>query len=1000
MLFSGSLGWVPGSLAERSFSMQSRSDFASVLRPSTVLSATLLAACFTSLSLGQIAPGSSGIGGKPNGPAPAGDTTTGEGGLVISPVVDPIVIEARRAFLEANPGAGIYDDEPVRGGRLSRVYGEAFSSGTDPVDSAERFLSAHGAMLSTDMSQLLPIGPNGDGTHVINLGYDPETDSFRFSLVGYTQYVNGIPVFRGDVRLLVRNEPGYPLVLVSNGLRDVRDFAANFIGKPVPPSKIDVRKISRRALNQFGPGAVVSEQEQVIWAGYDDAPASAPRLAYKFIVSGTGVFDRNLRQRMLYVVDAATNQILFQEDQILHGDVVATVQGQATQGTAADACNPEATTALPYAIVSVGATTYVADVNGVVTIPNASNQNLTITSNLTTAGRFFVVNNAPGAESSVSTSATGGAVTLVHSASNSVEAERSQVNAYVQSNLVRDYLLAYNPTFPTIANQLSFPINVMVTGTCNAFYDGSSINFYPAGGGCNNTAFSVVVHHEYGHHIVNRAGSGQGAYGEGFGDVMGVLLVDESRLAVGFQNCSTGIRDANNTNQYSATGCSSAGSAIHTCGTLLSGAVWSTRTYLLASKPTQYRQIISNLAIDSVLLHTGTAITPAITIDFLTLDDNDANINNGTPNYTEINAGFSDHGMPGPAIAPLSITFPNGLPANSIPAGGTTFPVTVSASGSSPQPNSGRLFYRIGTTGSFVETVMATAGTNQYTASLPAAPCGSVIQYYVSALTTTGAAVRDPSDAPTTVHSAISSSGVSFPFVDTVETALGWTLSTTGDTATAGLWTRGDPLGTFNGSTAAQPENDVTVAPGVNCFFTGQGTAGGAIGEADVDGGFTTLTSPVMNASGTQAYVGYYRWYSNQQGASPNADTFRVQISSNNGSTWVPLETVGPTGSEVNGGWVFKEFRVADFVTPTAQVRIRFIAEDAGSGSLIEAAVDEVRIRTVLCAVPGDVTGDGVVNSADLGALLSGWGVGGASDLNGDGTTDSADLGILLANWT
>ena len=91
---------------------------------------------------------------------------------------------------------------------------------------------------------------------------------------------------------------------------------------------------------------------------------------------------------------------------------------------------------------------------------------------------------------------------------------------------------------------------------------------------------------------------------------------------------------------------------------------------------------------------------------------------------------------------------------------------------------------------------------------------------------------------------------------------------------------------------------------------------------------------------------------------------------------------------------------MADFVTPTAQVRIRFIAEDAGSGSLVEAAVDEVRIRTVLCALPGDVTGDGVVNSADLGALLSGWGVGGASDLDGNGTTDSADLGILLANWS
>ncbi|MFN5496002.1 MAG: hypothetical protein ACK5C3_05435, partial [bacterium] len=35
--------------------------------------------------------------------------------------IDPI--SARADFLAANPGAGIYDDEPVRGGRVSRVYG-------------------------------------------------------------------------------------------------------------------------------------------------------------------------------------------------------------------------------------------------------------------------------------------------------------------------------------------------------------------------------------------------------------------------------------------------------------------------------------------------------------------------------------------------------------------------------------------------------------------------------------------------------------------------------------------------------------------------------------------------------------------------------------------------------------------------------------------------------------------------------------------------------------
>jgi hypothetical protein len=50
-------------------------------------------------------------------------------------------------------------------------------------------------------------------------------------------------------------------------------------------------------------------------------------------------------------------------------------------------------------------------------------------------------------------------------------------------------------------------------------------------------------------------------------------------------------------------------------------------------------------------------------------------------------------------------------------------------------------------------------------------------------------------------------------------------------------------------------------------------------------------------------------------------------------------------------------------------------------------------------AVVGDLNGDGVVNGADLGILLSNWNQPGATDLNGDGTTNGADLGMLLANW-
>jgi hypothetical protein len=53
---------------------------------------------------------------------------------------------------------------------------------------------------------------------------------------------------------------------------------------------------------------------------------------------------------------------------------------------------------------------------------------------------------------------------------------------------------------------------------------------------------------------------------------------------------------------------------------------------------------------------------------------------------------------------------------------------------------------------------------------------------------------------------------------------------------------------------------------------------------------------------------------------------------------------VGPaSGLETIGGWVFHEFRVADFVTPTSQTKLRFIAEDAGTGSIVEGGHRRLR---------------------------------------------------------
>ncbi|MCZ6542348.1 MAG: hypothetical protein O6768_01645, partial [Planctomycetota bacterium] len=507
--------------------------------------------------------------------------------------------------------------------------------------------------------------------------------------------------------------------------------------------------------------------------------------------------------------------------------------------------------------------------------------------------------------------------------------------------------------------------------------------------------------------LVQVAGSGQGAYGEGMGDVMGVLITDDPNLALGFfGNCNQPLRNADNNCQFQQQGCSSCGSQIHDCGQLISGCVWSTRNELLATNPSTYLDILSNLAVNSILLHNGSSITPSITIDYLTLDDDDANLCNGTPHFSEISMGFGAHNMLALEVElpPLQFSFPEGLPDLISPQGDTTTQVLVDGCGvlgTAPQPDTGVL--HLDTGAGFVAIPMTEVAPNVYDAVFPAVDCGTQVAYYFSAETTTGQEVVSPPGAPANSFAALSATGLQVVLEDDFEADSGWVVGAPADDASTGIWERVDPVGT-----PAQPANDHTPDPATMCFVTGQGSPGGPIGANDVDNGQTTLTSPVIDLLGApNATISYWRWYSNDEGASPNADVFVVDISNNNGSTWTNVETVGPGGPQTSGGWIFRQFGVADFVAPTAQVRVRFIASDEGSGSLVEAAVDDFTVSEVLCdrSIPGDLDGDGTVGILDLLSLLADWGPCPdppdvcPADLDGDGSVGILDLLTLLANW-
>ncbi|HYD02236.1 MAG TPA: M36 family metallopeptidase [Phycisphaerales bacterium] len=330
-------------------------------------------------------------------------------------------------------------------------------------------------------------------------------------------------------------------------------------------------------------------------------------------------------------------------------------------------------------------------------------------------------------------------------------------------------------------------------------------------------------------------------------------------------------------------------------------------------------------------------------------------------------------------VSPIftTFTFPDGLPAQLSPVTGTPFRVNVTGTGLSVTDDSGRLSYRVDD-GAFQTVPMLQTGPGQYLATLPAQPCMATVDYYVTVGTSEGDRTS-PASAPSAFAAAKVFTSVLVVASDSFESPSGWT--TGPDTATTGGWVRVDPIGT-----TAQPGDDHTGAPGIQCFVTGQGPVGGGIGDADIDNGQVILNSPVYDlASVGDATVSYWRWYSNGTSAAPFSDVFRVQVSTNNGGSWTAAETVGPANTpDTNPGWRFAAWSLSSLgLTPTSQVKVRFIAEDAGSGSLVEAAVDDFTITGLLCeggpaacgpadlGVQGGMAGhDGVLDNNDFVAFI------------------------------
>lgn len=634
----------------------------------------------------------------------------------------------------------------------------------------------------------------------------------------------------------------------------------------------------------------------------------------------------------LTLVDATNGEVLWRHNRV-RTVVSGTVTGQVHLNLPTD---PLDTRPFAHENVSVDGGIVTTDLAGAYS--GAASGSARVMSSL--SGPFCVVDRPGNSDADFNVTVQDPAtVPIAWAPSNSADSER---DGWFHVNLAHDYVKGLDPGFTL--NDYAMPCRVEQAGdVCNAFWDGAGVNFYAAGGGCPSMAtLPDVIDHEYGHsvndHVYRQAGVGFGmlndALHEGMADVFSALLTDDPAIGSGVMGPGTSWRTLANGWRWPE----DASGDPHDTGLIIGGAFWDLRQSLGLPLATQLSHFSKYGTADDP--DDGIAMSEYF-LETLIADDDDGNLANGTPHFSQINAAFDAHGI-GTGFF-LSIDH---SPLADQPTSG---PYVVSAhiEYSGPfgalDPGSPMLHYSVDGA-PFTALAMTASGLpGDYVVSLPA-PMGSLVRYWVSAADVSGGSRTAPLGAPARNGHSFLTGAVTTLLLHDHESDSGWTVGGPGDAATTGLWARLDPVGTAVDGIPVQPELDHTPDPGVACFVTGNAAPSDPVGTADVDGGATSLLTPVFSAAGVSgAVIEYWRWYSNNGGADPGTDVWRVDLSNDGGASWTAVESTIFT----DASWRRVLVRIADYLPPTSTMRVRFVASDVGLSSLVEAAVDDFRLLSL-----------------------------------------------------
>jgi hypothetical protein len=674
-------------------------------------------------------------------------------------------------------------------------------------------------------------------------------------------------------------------------------------------------------------------------------------------------------------------------------------------------------------------------------------------------------------------------------------------SAFYEVNKIEEMARGWLPNNTWLTGSSVLTANVNINNTCNGFWNGSTINFYRSGGGCRNTGeLAGVFDHEWGHGMDDNDANGViSNSGEGYADIAAIYRYQDSCVGHGFflppagscgltadgtgrntdedqtagvhcvTDCS-GVRDADYGKHadglpdtalgHVCTRCNSGtgpcGRQVHCAAAPQRQAAWDLVARDLTASPFSYDSQTAFIAGNRLFyqgsgnIGTWYACTCGSSssacgstngyMQWLAADDDNGNVNDGTPHMTAIYNAFNRHGIACSTPARVNSGCsgqPNGTTGPTLTATPGNYQVALSwtaVSGASRYwvfrteghagCNYGKARIADITGTSFTDTQVANGRAYSYNvvAQGSSSSCYSRASTCVSA-TPNGTATPDftvscPASASVTQGSSTAvtcsvtstggfnssvdlsctnpSSGVSCSFspdpvtppaggsanstltisassgattgtfnlnvqgvggsltrsdgisltvnpaggggtvfFDDFETDRGWARNPLGtDTATTGLWERANPETTTSSGTKQQG----TTVSGVNDLVTGP-LAGSSAGVHDIDGGVTTIQSPAIALPSSGTLTLSFSYYLAHGTNSSSADFLRVFVVG--GTTTQVFQELGAANDD-DAVWASTNVNISSFAGQT--VRIRIQAADASGASLVEAAVDDVRI--------------------------------------------------------